>query len=336
MKKPSTTPSTLEADLKLLGSRAYDVASWAEAPLRRYHAVAASLKGVQASLMQRLHAWSLVPLTLWPFSITDLMAACLDILEKGRPLERRLCLIIELLPETPDEKTCRTVAEHEWQVQKGVYENLVKTQAKFAQAELALRANDRLQDDWNRIKESFDIRSHQDHKGVIRRTMGAERNMRPGFPVSLGRSGEAFRLAFDAFCLRWNLYGMQHDEPLLLKLAVNVTPHGTMILIPSFWSFDNKRDLHWDAINKLHRLRVKGRQGAALAEGLAERMAQAAKLRLLDAEAKAKKLRGSARHRFLCQGLGWVEDTDAKRLRRLRKEFSAIQPAAPDEPARKP
>lgn len=335
MKKPSTSPSTLEADLKLLGSRAYDVASWAEAPLRRYHAVAPSLKGVQAGLMQRLHAWSLVPLTLWPFSITDLMAACLDILEKGRPLGRQLCLIIELLPETPDEKTCRTVAEHEWQVQKGVYENLVKTQAKFAQAELALRANDRLQDDWNRIKESFDIRSHQDHKGVIRRTMGAERNMRPGFPVSLGRSGETFRLAFDAFCLRWNLYGMQHDEPLLLKLAVNVTPHGTMILIPSFWSLDRTRDLDWDEIKKLHSLRVPGRQGSVLAKGLEERMAKAKKLHRLDAEAARKKLSGEAKHRFLCQGLGFVEDTSPKRLARLRKEFSTDRPVTPARPRRK-
>lgn len=335
MKKPSTPPSTLETDLKLLGSRAYDVVSWAEAPLRRYHAIAPSLKAVPAGLMQRLHAWSLVPLTLWPFSITDLMAACLDILEKGRPLERRLCLIIELLPETPDEKTCRTVAEHEWQVQKGVYENLVKTQAKFAQAELALRANDRLQDDWDRIKESFDIRRHQDHKGGIRRTMGAERNMRPGFPVNLDRSGEDFRLAFDAFCLRWNLYGMQHDEPLLLKLAVNLTPHGTMILIPSFWSLDRTRDLDWDEIKKLHGLRVPGRQGSVLAKGLEERMAKAKKLHRLDAEAARKRLSGEAKHRFLCQGLGFVEDTSPKRLARLRKEFSASRPVTPAKPRRK-
>jgi hypothetical protein len=45
---------------------------------------------------------ALVPLTLWPFSITDLMAACLDILEKGRPLGRQLGLIIELLAVVVD------------------------------------------------------------------------------------------------------------------------------------------------------------------------------------------------------------------------------------------
>ena len=319
MKKLSTPRSTLEADLKLLGSRAYDLASWAEAPLRRYHAIAPFLKGIQADLMHRLHAWSLVPLTLWPFSITDLMTACLDTLEEAGRLPDSLRLVIELLPETPQSEVCEAVAQHERQVQRGNYEDVVNTQAKFAQAELALNADSAFQKDWQCIKAAFDVSVHQDYKGVIRRTLGAERNMRPEFAVNLERPHEEFRLAFDAFCLRWNLYGMQHDDPLLLKLAVNVTPHGTMILIPSFWSFDSKRDMRWEAINRLHRLRVKGRQGAALAEGLAERMAQAAKLRLLDAEAKAKKLRGAARHRFLCQGLGWVEDTDAKRLQRLRK-----------------
>ena len=323
MKKPSTPRSTLEADLQLLGSRAYGVAVWAEPVLRRYHALTARGTAADEALLARLHEWILVPLTLWPFSMTDLMAECLRLLEKGKPLSPRLRLIIELLPPVPDHEICEAVAAHERQVQRGDYADVVNTQAKFTQAELALKADPAFQKDWQRIKAAFDVTAARDYKGVLRRTLGAERNMRPEFTVSLERPHEEFRLAFDAFCLRWNLYGMQHDDPLLLKLAVNVTPHGTMILIPSFWSFDPKRDLRWDAINRLHRMRVKGRQGAALAEGLAERMAQAAKLRLLDAEAKARKLRGAARHRFLCQGLGFVEDTSPKRLQRLRRDFPA-------------
>jgi hypothetical protein len=102
--------------------------------------------------------------------------------------------------------------------------------------------------------------------------MTAERNLRPSFSVNVRRREEVFHAAFDAFCLRWNLYGMQHDKPLLLKLAVNLTPYGTMIHIPAYWSFDPKRDIRWDAIASLHRVRVPGRQGSALAEGLVERM----------------------------------------------------------------
>ncbi len=114
---------------------------------------------------------------------------------------------------------------------------------------------------------------------------------------------------------------MQHDEPLLLKLAVNITPSGTMILIPAYWSFDPKRDIRWDAIASLHRVRVPGRQGSALAEGLAERMKAAGKLRRLDKEVLRLDLKGKTKHDFLCAGLGWVPDTSAKRISRLRAEF---------------
>ena len=109
--------------------------------------------------------------------------------------------------------------------------------------------------------------------------MSAERNLRPSFSVNMRRPEDVFHAAFDAFCLRWNLYGMQNDEPFLLKLAVNLTPYGTMIHIPAYWSFDAKRDIRWEAIAKLHRTRVAGRQGSALAEGVAERMQASKKLR---------------------------------------------------------
>jgi hypothetical protein len=114
---------------------------------------------------------------------------------------------------------------------------------------------------------------------------------------------------------------MQDDEPLLLKLAINLMPSGTMILIPAYWSFDPKRDIQWSAIAKLHRVRVPSRQGAALAEGVAERRRRAQKLRLLDDEARQHGLKGTKKHEFLCRGLGLVPETSPKRLARLRTEF---------------
>jgi hypothetical protein len=94
-----------------------------------------------------------------------------------------------------------------------------------------------------------------------------------------------------------------------------------MIHIPAYWSFDPKRDIRWDAIASLHRARVPGRQGSALAEGLAERMQAAEKLRGLDQEALRLGLKGGKKHEFLCAGLGWVPGTSAKRISRLRAEF---------------
>jgi hypothetical protein len=141
-------------------------------------------------------------------------------------LNSRHRLLIDLLPEPPDETICDAVAGHEHHVQKGAYENLVKTQAKYSQNELAISTDPELRRQWARIKAAFNVQAYCDHKGVIRRTMSAERNLRPSFSVNLRRREDVFRAAFDAFCLRWNLYGMQNDEPLLLKLAVNITPTG--------------------------------------------------------------------------------------------------------------
>ncbi|MGA3182768.1 MAG: hypothetical protein ABSF38_20790 [Verrucomicrobiota bacterium] len=311
----------LDLDLKKLRARAFDRAEWAEDVLRRYHAATLSLDDVVAQQLRALYNWMFVPPTLWPFNVQDVLADCLAALEKGKRLNSRHRLLIALLPEPPHEAICAAVAGHELHVQKGTYENLVKTQAKYAQNELAINTDPQLRQQWARIKAAFNVEAYRDHKGVIRRTMSAERNLRPSFSVNMRRREDVFRAAFDAFCLRWNLYGMQNDDPLLLKLAVNITPYGTMIHIPAYWSFDPKRDIRWDAIASLHRARVTGRQGAALADGLAERMRDAGKLPHLDDEALRLGLKGEKKHEFLCAGLGWDPRTSPKRLSRLRAEF---------------
>lgn len=310
-----------ENELRRLRDRAYHFAEWAEAVLRLYHQVLPTLNDESSRPMRKLHAWLFVPFTLWPFNVHDVLTDCLALITSGESLNTSHCLLIDLLPEAPDETVCAAVAEHERFVQKGSYENVLKTQAKFAQNELTIRADSELHRQWAQLKAAFDTTPYCDHKGVIRRTMGAERNMRPTFSVNMSRPDDVFRAAFDAFCQRWNLYGMLHDEPLLLKLAVNLTPYGTMILIPSYWSFDPHRDIRWDAIAELHRTRVPGRQGSILAEGKAERQKLAATLRKLDAGAKTLKLKGEKKHLFLCTGLGWVAETSPRRISRLRAEF---------------
>jgi len=314
-------PSTLDSDLKKIQSQAFDRADWAEEGIQRYHAVTTKLDASTLKTLRGLYEWMFVPTTLWPFNIQDVLEDCLTILEKGKRLNSHHRLIIELLPEPPDEAICAAVTGHEFQVQKGTYENLVKTQVKYDQNELAIRNDPELRRQWESIKAAFDVKAYCDHKGVIRRTMTAERNLRPSFSVNLRRTEEAFHAAFDALCLRWNLYGMQNDEPLLLKLAVNLTPYGTMIHIPAYWSFDPKRDIRWDVIAKLHRTRVHGRQGSALAEGVAERIQNAKKLRQLDEEVRRLGLKGDKKHEFLCRGLGWDVRTSPKRISRLRTEF---------------
>lgn len=311
----------LDLDLKKLKARAYHRAEWAEETLRRYHSAIPNLSDVVAQQLRPLYNWMFVPPTLWPFNIEDVLADCLAALEKGKRLNSRQRLLIDLLPESPDKNVCAAVADHEHHVQKGTYENLVKTQAKYSQNELAINTDAQLRRQWARIKAAFNVQAYCDHKGVIRRTMGVERNLRPSFSVNMRRREEVFQAAFDAFCLRWNLYGMQNDRPLPLKLAVNITPYGTMIHIPAYWSFDPKRDIRWDAIASLHRVRVPGRQGSALAEMFAERIDRADKLPHLDKEALRRGLKGEKKHEFICAGLGLDPRTSPKRITRLRTEF---------------
>lgn len=316
--------NALELDLEKLGARAFDRAEWAEGVLQRYHAAIPNLDAVAEQQLRLLYRWMFVPPTLWPFNIQDALDGCLTALEKGKRLNSRHRLLVELLPEPPDKTICDAVADHERHVQKGNYENLVKTQAKYAQNELAIKIEPELRRQWARIKALFNVQAYCDHKGVIRRTMSVERNLRPSFSVNVRRREDVFHAAFDAFCLRWNLYGMQNDEPLPLKLAVNITPYGTMIHIPAYWSFDPKRDIQWDAISRLHRVRVPRRQGDALAEGFAERMRNAEKLRAFDKQAARLGLKGPKKHAFLCEKLGWDPRTDPKRLRMLRAEFKSL------------
>jgi hypothetical protein len=319
--------SQLDLDMERLESRAYERAEWAEGALRRYHAARLTLKEPVESQLRLLYDWMFVPATVWPFNVQDVLEDCLTTLEKGKRLNPRQRLLIELLPEPPDETVCATVAEHEHHVQSGIYEDLVTTPAKFAQKELIIQADPQLHRDWGRLKSEFNVQAYADHKGVIPRTMATERNLRPRFFVNPRRRGDVFQAAFDAFCLRWNLYGMQNDTPLVLKLAVNITPFGTLILIPAYWSLDPKRDIRWDAIANLHRARVPTRQGPALAAGFVQRTKDAKKLLRLDQAVLRLGLKGPKRHEYLCAGLGWTPGTSPKRISRLRAEFKSQQTA---------
>lgn len=323
MRSEPAGKSTLKQDLECLDARAYHPRQWAEEALRAYHRVARSLKGQDGDRLRKLHDWVMAPFTLWPIEMCDALKDGLSEWSARKALSESQRMLIDLLPEPPDEAACQIVARHELEVQNGFYEHVTGKSAKFALTEAEVKADPLFGAQWARLKAAFKPERHADHKGVIRRTMGTERNLRPHWPSRLPGQQAKFQTAFDAFCMRWNLYGMQHDEPLLLKLAVNLTPFATMIVIPSYWSFDPKRDIRWNEIARLHRARARNRQGVALKEGREQRRRMAAKLQKLDAEAAKRGLRGEARRSFLVSGLGLSPETSDRTLRRLRQEFRA-------------
>lgn len=311
----------LECDLKKLADRAYYAADWSAGTLRRYHAMVLALHGEDATRLRHLRDWLLVPITVWPCNVLDALNACLDRLEHGKRLNRWQRLLADLLPPPPRDDITEVVAAHEHDVQTGCYDHLLNLPEKFAQTEQDLFDNPEFHQQWRQIQSVFDVASFADHKGVLRRSMGAERNLRPDFNSKLGCARDAFQPVFDAFCLRWSLYGMQNGQPLLLKFSVNLTPYGTMIFIPAYLSLDHSRDINWPELKALHNARVPGRQGKTFAANKTTRKDHAARLRQLDAEVERLQLKGDKRHAFLCQGLGRNPGTSAKWFQRLRREF---------------
>jgi hypothetical protein len=104
-----------------------------------------------------------VPPTLWPFNVQDVLEDCLAVLEKGKHLNSRHRLLIELLPDPPDETICAAAADHELHVQKGAYDNLVKTHAKYPRNELAISTDPELSSQWTRLKAAFNVQAYSDH-----------------------------------------------------------------------------------------------------------------------------------------------------------------------------
>lgn len=310
----------MKTDLQRLANLAYHRTDWGAKLVRRYYRARLSIPAPLAGSVEHLYQWFLAPMTLWPCNLHGFLEQILDTLENGQNPDAAAGLLLDILPPLPDPKTIEAVAAHEHDVQTGRYEHLVPASpAKFLPSERVLARNPEFRADWNMIAKNFDVASHADHKGVIRRTMVPERNLRTGFDLDWRKPGDRFSAVFDSFCAKWNLYGMENGEPLLQNLSVNLTPFGTMIFIPAYWSFDYRRDLRWGAVTKLHKSRGQHRQGVALAEGAEQRRRDAEKLVKLDAKAKTLRLRGPKRHEFLCQGLGWDLRTDPKRIFRLRK-----------------
>ena len=272
----------------------------------------------------RLYQWVHVPLTLWPIDILGLAMHLLQLIRAGKKTDPVCELLLSFLPEPPDAETCDAICEYEHGVKLGEYEKLVSAQVKYDSKKADLLEDPTFNQEWKRIKEQFDVRKLYDKKNIIRRRMLQERNFRPqDWKFSWESEKERFQITFDAFCHRWVLYGMEGDKPLLQKLSVNLTPFGTIIFIPSYWSFDPKRDLRWKSVTALHRMRGVHRQGPKLSDIQSHRQQEARMAIKFLEQATSAGLKGEARNQWIMGKLGWNPGTDHSKLRRLIKNMKS-------------
>jgi len=304
-----------------LSKQAHLREQWSGELLARFENYLASADPALKEHLKPLHEWFLCPVVIWPCNLQEVLESELPRLERGKPIHPALLLFLKMLPAIPTHPTQSMAAIHEHQVQTGEYEHLSNVSAvKHQEKENSLLENAQYLADWHEIETKFRIEKFADHKGVIRRTLVQERNFRTEiFMTAWKNADDRFQMIFDTFCAKWNLYGVQNSRPLLQKLSVNLTPFGTMIFIPSYWSLDAKRDINWNAVGKLHNARVPMRQGPALAASAKQREKDAKKLQQLESEAKRKGIRGMRQHNFICEGLGWDTRTDPKRIAMLKK-----------------
>ena len=312
----SRRSSSLQSDLKRLAALAYHRVENGEDLIRRFHRLRKSGRA-DSSRFQKLYDWLFVPITLWPIDLEGLFRGALDRIASGRRLDNRMLLLIDLLPLPPSDKTQPAVSEHEHAVQHGNYEPLIRARHKYDQIEFELARDRMFQAQWNSIKAHFNVTKFADHKGIIRRRLIGERSMREDWAFRWAKEADRFHSVFDVFCQRWHLYGMHGDRPLLLKLTANLTPFGTMIFIPAYWSFDPKRDLNWHAITALHKARGVPKQGPKLGANQSAARVESIRARRLWAEAAKRKLKGEARTSWVLQKLKKDLRTDERQLRKI-------------------
>lgn len=305
-----------------------DLNALRQLPFKRYDKLNVVMSGLHdllaearpvlvAELTEVLRGWLLTPFTLWPVDFQGIAEWIVDCHRKGRAVSPDVVFVLNQVRELPDVKVCKAVIRYERLVEAGNYEQLVKSHEKFTERETQLMNSDEFQQNWNWLKDNYRQEFGRSRKAVHRRSLVQERNFRPDFEFSGSRRNRRYQAAFDAFCYRWNLYGMEGDRPLLLKVSVNLTAHGTMIVIPAYWSFDRRRDLKWDAIMELHKLRNEGRQGPKLSSNRMEKAGLAKLAKAVASSARKRGLRGEAVFEAIRKGVAQLAVADSREIRRL-------------------
>lgn len=267
-------------------------------------------------LLWQVYDWLCIPFSLWPIDFEGLARHILREIEGQGVIDSDILKLVKLAGAPPNDETTAAVASFEHVVESGNYDHLIKSPEKFSENDMAVVADEELLRTWEEIKQRWEKHIMRNGRGVIRRRLSQERNMRGDWWFDWKDEKKKFELFFDAMCYRWKLYGMEQDKPLLLKVSVNPTPHGTMIFIPRHWSLDPKRDLHWNKINAVHRAQGAERQGPKLSRNRMDKMRDAKRVEQFWTEAKAKGHTGDARYDFVHRKMGKPLTTDQSWVKR--------------------
>lgn len=307
----------LPKDLERIKPLAFRRAERSGPLLERFHRSHSQInRHPDAKLLWQVYDWLCVPFSLWPIDFDGLAKHILDGIESTGAVDTDILKLVKLAGALPNGETIAAVASFEHVVESGNYDHLVKSPEKFFENEMSVADNAELNQTWQEIKARWGQYISRNGRGVVRRRLSQERNMRGDWFFDWKDEKKKFELFFDAMCYRWKLYGMEQDKALLLKVSVNPTPHGTMIFIPRHWSLDPRRDLHWNKINAVHRAQGSERQGPKLSKNRMEKAKDAKRVEQLWIEAKAKGHTGDKRYDYVHGKMGKPLTTDQSWVKR--------------------
>lgn len=248
-------------------------------------------------------------------------------------LSSEICVLAELAgaPEKHEHCGFNTFAFRDaeslrsatWLARHGDYEAFLteSAQAKYDEYERTLLASKEFLREWELLKSLYPDYKKLGREFVLHRRALPERGWSRGNGTVIEASAEdAFRAAFDLFCWKYYLWGMDlvKDSPLLLKPSVNITPFGTQIFIPAYMSYDARRDFVHAKIAQLHKAKGGRRQGSAFSASRIEGKQLAHRAKRIYESARKRGLRGTALLDFVAEKIAHPE-IDYRALRRLLK-----------------
>jgi hypothetical protein len=276
-------------------------------------------------LLQQIYTakeWYISPYSGWPNDVKGLSRFICKELDAGRELDREMATLLYFIKDVPCESEQKVVAEQERHVAMGYYDPLVRDNVKYKVRFQGLIESAGFNSDLKLLLELYDLHAFASERGVVRRLMLCERGFRVSeFYFKWDKLRRRFQNVFDGFCYKHDLYGLEWRDgkwiPLLMKVTVNLTPHGLIIYIPKWMSFDLYRDLMIAEIRKLQKARGVLRQGPKISRSRADRKELAKAAYRAGESALRDDITGDDRYDFVIEKCGLRSGTDYRRVREL-------------------
>lgn len=310
-------PNRLESDLKRLRAIGNDRY---ENLLRRVcRAIATRQEHPSYPLLEKLRSWLLTPVFLWPVDIEILGRRAVDLIGCGRSLDEPISFLLQILTMPPKGNVVDAMLEFHRCQETNEWECFLRAAHKFDLRQQEVENRDDLKVMWCNARHLFVGRELENVEGLI----AIPGTVLSRFVVESGlkwdRKEDRSRAIVRVFCHRWNLEGFDGEQPLLLRPRVFFNAYGTVIFIPSYWSFDCRRDFEWGVIMEIHRLRGAAKIGLSRGEGRVARQAESRRAKELMKTGRLQGLKGGKLMEWIKQQFGWHSNTPDCKLYRLLK-----------------